>query len=104
MFKEASVYTLKSLTEEQRAASGLLVLAMWRWPRGIPRTQVDLWIPSAAPLPELLAAHRAGHIPWEDFATVYCVCQVMAHQCTVITCQGIVALREQNYLHSSLDH
>lgn len=88
MFKEASVYAFRRFSEQERAASGLRVLIMRRWPRGISRQQVDLWIPSAAPVPEVLRAYRDGRIPWNEVATVYRINQQMTHDCVVYDYRG----------------
>jgi uncharacterized protein YeaO (DUF488 family) len=88
MFKEASVYTFRRFSERERAASGLRVLIMRRFPRGISRQQIDLWIPSAAPEPSVLRAYREGRIPWNEVATVYRINQQMAHDCVVYDYRG----------------
>src|SRR5579875_2730170 len=88
MFKEASVYAFRRFSEQERAASGLRVLIMRRWPRGISRQQIDLWIPSAAPVPEVLRAYREGRIPWNEVATVYRINQQMTHDCVVYDYRG----------------
>lgn len=83
MVKTASIYQLKRLALEEITAYGLRVLVMWQWPRGISHKDIDLWIPSAAPLPEVLHAYRAGEMTWSAFAIAYWVCQFLATQCTV---------------------
>jgi len=60
----ASVY-------DHEARDGLRVLIMRRWPRGIPKAQVDVWLKDAAPSPELLQAFRRGLVEWEDFERQY---------------------------------
>jgi hypothetical protein len=67
MFREASVYALKRLSQEERAVYGLRVLTMHKWPRGVRRSDIDVWMPGAGPSIELLTAyhikkHRLGGI------------------------------------------
>ena len=71
MIKEASIYTLKSLSEEARSTYGLRVLTMRKWPRNVRRSDVDLWIKDAAPSIELLADWRANRIGWPMFMAHY---------------------------------
>lgn len=104
MIREASVYTLKQLPGEERSAYGLRVLTMRSWPRGITKSDVDLWIPSAAPPTELLAAHRAGRMTWHDFTIIYRASQIMAKSCRVLTYQGLDRPQVQIYEHRALDH
>lgn len=47
------------------------VLVMRRWPRGIPKGAVDQWEPDLGPSHGLLAAYRAGEVPWPEFAERY---------------------------------
>ena len=47
------------------------LLVMRRWPRGIAKGAVDQWEPDLGPSNELLAAYRAGEVPWDDFAERY---------------------------------
>ncbi len=88
MFKEASIYTLKRLSEQERMAYGLRVLVMRRWPRGVARQDIDLWIPSAAPLPDLLDAYRDRRILWVDVAEGYRVNQAAIHVSQVYDYRG----------------
>jgi uncharacterized protein YeaO (DUF488 family) len=88
MFKEASVYAFKRFSERERAACGLRVLIMRRWPRGISRQQIDLWVPSAAPELVLLRAYRDGCIPWNEVAKVYRINLQMTHDCAVYDYRG----------------
>jgi uncharacterized protein YeaO (DUF488 family) len=104
MIKEACVYALKRLSPEERAAYGLRILIMRRWPRGVARSDVDLWIPSAAPSEELLAAHRAGKMPWQDFTIAYRACQIMAQTCRVFAYLGQGKPTVQVYACRALDH
>lgn len=71
MIREASIYTLKSLSEEERSFFGLRVLTMRKWPRNVRRSDVDLWIKDAAPSVELLADWRASRIDWTTFMARY---------------------------------
>src|SRR5690348_5134216 len=104
MFREASVYTLKRLPSEERAAYGVRVLTMRSWPRGVTKDDVDLWIPSAAPPAELLAIHRAGRVTWHDFTTIYRASQIMAQTCRALNYQGLDRPQVEVCEHSALDH
>jgi uncharacterized protein YeaO (DUF488 family) len=50
---------------------GYRVLATRYWPRGVPRTSVDEYVPALAPSRELLRAYRDGEIGWEVFRRQY---------------------------------
>ncbi|MBO0783972.1 MAG: DUF488 family protein [Ktedonobacteraceae bacterium] len=82
MITTACVYSLPS--PERATHDGLRVLVMRHWPRGIAWSQVDIWIPSAAPSADLLAAYRAGRISWEAFADAYRTEQMTTQGCTVL--------------------
>ncbi len=56
MIGEVSIYTLKSLSDEERATYGLRVLTMRKWPRNVRRSDID---------------HRAGRIDWAMFLARY---------------------------------
>lgn len=85
---EASVYTVKAMSEEQQSALGLRVLIMRRWPRGIPRTSVDVWLPDAGPSHELLDAYNQGLITWETFEERYLREQEQASSCRAVFYAG----------------
>ncbi|SRR5579884_856113 len=85
MFKEASIYTLKKLTEAERKAYGLRVLTMRRWPRGIRKSDIDVWVPSAGPSVDLLLALRTEALPWEEFLARYLEEQERQERCRVIS-------------------
>jgi uncharacterized protein YeaO (DUF488 family) len=104
MFKVASIYALKRLSEQERSAYGLRVLIMRSWPRGITKSDVDLWIPSAAPSAELLAAHCTGRMTWHDFTIIYRTSQIMAKSCRVLTYQSLDQPQVQIHEHRALDH
>lgn len=65
MIANGSVYD-KSLPRNE-----VRVLVMRHWPRGIKNSQVDLWIPAAAPSKDLLKRYNEKKISWEDFAYSY---------------------------------
>jgi uncharacterized protein YeaO (DUF488 family) len=50
---------------------GLRTLIMRRWPRGIPKGQVDVWLKDAAPSVDLLDAYRRGLVGWGEFEQWY---------------------------------
>ena len=59
MIQEASIAALKKLPREEHATYGRRILVMRRWPRGLSWHDIDLWLPSAGPSEELLAAWQA---------------------------------------------
>jgi len=71
MIREASIYALKKLPEEEQRSYGIRVLTMRRWPRGVGQKDIDLWMPSAGPSEELLAAVQACIISWDVFLAQY---------------------------------
>ena len=66
MFRHASIYDPPGSD-----ATGLRVLIMRRWPRGVRREHVDAWLKDAAPSLELLAAYQHGGLAWDEFAAQY---------------------------------
>ncbi|SRR5579883_73883 len=103
MFKEASVYTLKQLTETERHAYGLRVLTMRRWPRGIRKSDIDVWVPSAGPSVALLLALRAEALPWEEFLARYLEEQERQECCQVISYESSGASQRTLHGRRSLD-
>jgi uncharacterized protein YeaO (DUF488 family) len=51
--------------------AGLRVLIMRRWPRGVRKDHVDVWLKDAAPSTELLDAYHHGQVDWERFEEQY---------------------------------
>jgi len=51
--------------------SGWRVLIMRRWPRGVRKDQVDVWLKDAAPSPVLLQAYHHEGLLWAQFETRY---------------------------------
>ena len=47
------------------------ILVMRRWPRGIRKTEIDLWLRDVAPSSDLLNAYRGHTIGWREFVNVY---------------------------------
>jgi uncharacterized protein YeaO (DUF488 family) len=82
--KEARVHALKRLSQDERAHYGLRVLTMRKWPQGIARTHIDLWIPTAGPSQDLLSDHREGAITWQEFIARYEQEQRTQTECRVI--------------------
>jgi uncharacterized protein YeaO (DUF488 family) len=103
MFREASVYALKRLSQEERAVYGLRVLTMRKWPRGVRRSDIDVWMPSAGPSIELLAAYHMRSIVWEEFLTLYQADQQSQSTCRVVTYEGGQP-RQEDFPCRSLDH
>lgn len=104
MYLEASVYTLRKLSTAEQQSYGLRVLTMRRWPRGIRRQDIDLWIPTAGPSIDLLAALHMEAIDWETFLLRYCEEQERQQACRVVSYgeQGKPVSRD--YPYRSLDH
>ena len=44
---------------------------MRRWPRGVRKDRVDVWLKDAAPSLELLHSYNRGGLGWDDFAARY---------------------------------
>lgn len=76
---------LKRLADAEQKAYGLRVLTMRRWPRGVRRSDIDIWIPSAGPSVELLLALHAGDLLWEQFLARYLEEQERQERCQVIS-------------------
>jgi uncharacterized protein YeaO (DUF488 family) len=67
MIRHGSIYDPAGGPE----VDGLRVLIMRRWPRGVRRDRVDLWLKDAAPTPDLLHALQHEGLPWPQFETRY---------------------------------
>lgn len=64
MIVHASIY-------DRDEGVGLRVLIMRRWPRGVRKDQVDLWVKDAAPSSQLLDAYHHGQVDWQGFEERY---------------------------------
>ena len=84
-FAEASVYAAKRMDSQARRALGVRVLTMRFWPRGIMKSEIDIWLPDAGPSAPLLAESRSGMITWEEFVTRYQAEQNRQGTCRVVT-------------------
>lgn len=51
---------VKSVYEKREKADGLRVLVTRLWPRGVKKTDVDVWLPALGPSRKLLADYKAG--------------------------------------------
>lgn len=103
MIREASVYTLKKLSPAEQQPYGLRVLTMRRWPRGVRRSDIDLWMASAGPSLELLSALHLRSLSWDDFLARYRAEQLGQRSCRVVTYEG-GKRAEQGYPCRSIDH
>src|SRR6266699_1931469 len=103
MIREASVYALKRLSHAEQQSYGLRVLTMRRWPRGIRRSDIDVWLPSAGTTIELLTAYHMRSIVWEEFLALYRAEQQTQHTCRVVTYADGWP-KEEDYPYRSLDH
>lgn len=103
--RTASVYDFRKVPAEQRAEYGLRVLIMRKWPRGVRRTDVNVWMPSAAPSDESLDAWHAKKLTWEAFLQQYCQDQLAQTSCHVVTYSGKEhEPTPHDYPRSSLEH
>lgn len=103
MFREASIYALRELSDEERAGYGLRVLTMRKWPRGVRHSDIDLWMASAGPSPELLYALHMGSLGWDDFLARYRAEQMEQRSCQVVSYEGGKRAK-QVYPCRSIDH
>jgi len=65
VIRTAHISTLPSREE------GFRVLVTRKWPRGIPRTAVDMWVKDLGGSPELLKEYKRGKIPLAAFKARY---------------------------------
>jgi uncharacterized protein YeaO (DUF488 family) len=63
MIRHASIY-------DQDQHRGWRVLIMRRWPRGVRRDRIDVWLKDAAPSPPLLESLQSG-LGWAAFEQRY---------------------------------
>lgn len=75
---------------EASSAQGLRVLIMRRWPRGLKRTSVDMWVPDLGPSAELLKEYRDGVVDWPGFEERY-----KREQADQQQCRQVVYIRDQ---------
>lgn len=104
MIREASVYQLKKLSREERASYGLRILVMRKWPQGIRKTDIDLWMPSAGPSLALLSQLHLEAIEWDAFVQAYRSEQEQQRFCQVITYEATGRRLQQEIPARSLDH
>lgn len=104
MIREASIYTLIKLSEEERTPYGLRVLTMRKWPRGVRRGDIDVWMPSAGPSLELLLAFHMRSIVWEEFLSLYQEEQQNQQGCHIVTYAEGGRPIHVEYPYRSLDH
>ncbi len=62
---------VKSVYEKREKADGVRVLVTRLWPRGIPKTAVDTWLPWLGPSAKLLADFKAGRTSRENYVGEY---------------------------------
>lgn len=102
--QEANIYALKKLPLAELSEYGTRVLTMRRWPRGIARKDIDLWVPSAGPSIALLVAWRTERMTWEQFLARYVEEQVQQEQCRVVCyeqgqpCSEVLSCRALDFL------
>jgi uncharacterized protein YeaO (DUF488 family) len=84
MIQEARYCDVQNLTGYERTMCGLRVLTMRKWPRGLRKIDVDVWIKDAGPSLELLADWRAGQIDWQAFLERYQSEQMARETCEIV--------------------
>src|SRR5678816_1040961 len=57
---------LKRVYEPREAEDGLRVLVMRRWPRGIRKERIDLWLKELGADLQLLSDWKAGRVTWPE--------------------------------------
>ena len=103
--RTACIYAMRKVPAEEWGEYGLRVLVMRKWPRGIRRTDVNVWLPSAAPSNESLDDWHAKKITWENFLQQYRRDQLAQTACHVVTYAGKEhEPAPHDYPHSSLAH
>ena len=104
MIWESSVYAFKKLSEEERKPYGVRVLTMRKWPRGVRRSDIDVWVPSAGPSIALLTAYHMRSIVWEEFLALYRLEQQRQSTCHIVTYNESGQPKHIDYPYRSLDH
>jgi len=85
MIQQARIHTIKKLPiEQQRAEYGVRVLTTRKWLQGVSKSDIDIWLPDAAPSLALLRAWRAQEITWEVFVGRYKEEQAKYKECSPV--------------------
>jgi uncharacterized protein YeaO (DUF488 family) len=84
LYAEACTTKLRTMTKEQHDALGTRVLVMRQWPRGLPKANVDVWMPDAGPSFTLLQSYRSHVIDWTEFERLYRQEQLTRTMCRVV--------------------
>lgn len=84
MIAEARVSTIKKMSFPQRHELGLRVLIMRTWPRGVSRSDVNVWLPDAGPSKALLQVYRDGSLSWSEFEKCYRAEQSAQSTCRIV--------------------
>ncbi|HEY5795931.1 MAG TPA: DUF488 family protein [Bosea sp. (in: a-proteobacteria)] len=66
-----TVVALKRVYEPPAATDGARILVDRLWPRGIPKTAVDLWLKEIAPSDNLRRQFHGQPDRWEEFRAAY---------------------------------
>lgn len=61
----------KNVRDKRSADDGLRVLVMRLWPRGIKKTQVDVWMKELGCSRELIKDWKNGRVTWHTFQKRY---------------------------------
>jgi uncharacterized protein YeaO (DUF488 family) len=84
MIREACTTDVRQMARDEQTQLGTRVLVMRRWPRGLSRHDVDVWLPDAGPSLDLLQRYRAKEIDWSQFEQEY-----RREQCEQKTCRVV---------------
>lgn len=71
MNTRTSNVSAKSVYERAEPGDGRRVLVTRYWPRGVPKTAADEYIPELGPSVPLLRAYKDGEITWDTYRTRY---------------------------------
>lgn len=71
MIREACTTDVRKMASDAQAMLGTRILVMRRWPRGLSKHDVDVWLPDAGPSLDLLKRYRAKEIDWSQFEQEY---------------------------------
>ena len=61
----------KRVQDKKERKDGFRVLVSRRWPRGVPVTNIDLWLKDLGPTPPLSLAHKKGKVRWPAYEKRY---------------------------------
>lgn len=65
------IQTKKTIYDKAEDSDGERILVMRYWPRGVPKSKIDLWIKELGTEPELIRKWKAKKISWAEFKREY---------------------------------